>query len=496
MSSILYYFRYMFDMVTYPLRALLYAPQRMFQGVGRLARISLPARVAILTALFLIVCVVVAVVVFKMSDLRAWEGVKHDWWFWTAIPVLVVVIPLVLYKVLKLWLEGDVSPYPDIDHAWKAGLDELNRQGLSLSEVPLFLILGTAGQEHEKAVIGASRLSFNLAEIPTGPSPVHWYANSEGVYLVCADTSSLSKLATVGREIIAEAKSSRGPSPAPTPAGPDAIRGTFAADPSGGNPSTVESEAPTPPPTSGMGDIRGTMAIGGGGGGFGGDQPAIEAGPAKTVVKLEQKAAAEQDRRLEYLCRLIQRARQPLCPINGVLTLLPFGLIQRSVAESLEVQRALKKDLSTLVRVLMIRCPVTAMVTGLEEESGFQELVRRVGRDPAMRQRFGKGFNIQNPPLPERLDALATHACSSFEDWVYALFREKRALAKPGNTKLYSLLCNIRRNVRAPVREYPRGGLRARPRGGPKDRALAVRRMLFCRHRRHGRPSGLREKRL
>jgi hypothetical protein len=75
--------------------------------------------------------------------------------------------------------------------------------------------------------------------------------------------------------------------------------------------------------------------------------------------------------------------------------------------------------------------------------------VRRVGRDAAMRQRFGKGFNVQNPPLPERLDALATHACGAFEDWVYALFREKKALAKPGNTKLYALLCNIRRNVRS-----------------------------------------------
>lgn len=89
------------------------------------------------------------------------------------------------------------------------------------------------------------------------------------------------------------------------------------------------------------------------------------------------------------------------------------------------------------------------MVTGLEEETGFQELVRRVGRDAAMGQRFGKGFAVQNPPIAERLDALATHACGAFEDWVYELFREKKALSKPGNTKLYALLCNVRRNVRS-----------------------------------------------
>ncbi len=30
---------------------------------------------------------------------------------------------------------------------------------------------------------------------------------------------------------------------------------------------------------------------------------------------------------------------------------------------------------------------------------------------------------------------------------MYALFREKGSLSKPGNTRLYSLLCKIRRNV-------------------------------------------------
>ena len=389
------------------------------------------------------ICVVVAVVLFLTSDLRPYEGVKLEWGFWTVITILVVVIPVVLYKALKLWLEGDVSPFPDIDHAWRAGLAELDRQGLSLSEIPLFLVLGTGGVEHEKAVFAASRLNFNVAEVPTGPSPLHWYANAEGAYLVCADASNLSKLAVLGRETVAEEKSKRGPTPSPRSGGPADIRGTFAVGASGGDrPEPLAAPAP-------VADIRGTMAVGGAGG-FGGAEAAVETpSSGRRVVKLEQKEAADQARRLEYLCRLIHRVRQPLCPVNGVLTLLPFGLIQRSVAESREVQSAVKRDLSSLVRVLMLRCPVTAMVTGLEEETGFQELVRRVGRDAAMRQRFGKGFNVQNPPLPERLDALATHACGAFEDWVYALFREKKSLAKPGNTKLYSLLCNIRRNVRS-----------------------------------------------
>jgi hypothetical protein len=45
------------------------------------------------------------------------------------------------------------------------------------------------------------------------------------------------------------------------------------------------------------------------------------------------------------------------------------------------------------------------------------------------------------------MQAVCAHACGQFEDWVYTLFREKGALSKPGNTKLYGLLCKIRRNV-------------------------------------------------
>jgi hypothetical protein len=174
----------------------------------------------------------------------------------------------------------------------------------------------------------------------------------------------------------------------------------------------------------------------------------VAEGPVqKRPVVLPPAEGNVQERRLEYVCRLIRHARRPVCPVNGALTLLPFGLIARGPREGVELQKALQRDLNTARRSLNIRCPVTAAVVGMEEESGFQELVRRVGRDRAARQRFGKGFSLSNPPIPERVEALAAHACGSFEAFVYALFREKGSLSKPGNTRLFSLLCKIRRNV-------------------------------------------------
>ncbi len=447
-----YYINQLMYMVTYPIRALFYAPGRVFSGSKRLARISLPARVAILTTIFLIVCVVVSLIIFAQTEYASFWGAKVGWQFWIAVTALVIVIPIVLYKTLKLWLEGDVSPFPDIDHAWKAGLAELAVHGLSLSETPLFLILGSAGETHEKAIFDASRLSLNVREIPQGPAALHWYANADGVYLVCSDTSSLSRLAHLAHDVADDEMSSASPisPPISPPVGQsavDPIRGTIVAGSAIPTEAPPSPEMPSPGPSTdirGTMNLRQTMDVGGASDGSG---PAAVA--QRKVLRLEQPEGAEQDRRLEYVCQLIRRARQPLCPINGLLTLLPFGLIQRSVPEAIEIQKALGKDLAAVHRALKLRCAVTALVVGMENESGFRELVRRVGRDRAMGQRFGKGFSAANPPIPERLEALCSHACGSFEDWVYALFREKDALSKPGNTKLYSLLCKIRRSVKS-----------------------------------------------
>jgi hypothetical protein len=160
-------------------------------------------------------------------------------------------------------------------------------------------------------------------------------------------------------------------------------------------------------------------------------------------LSLEQEQV--EGRRLAHLAQLIRRARQPVCPINGILALLPFGMIQGGELDASGVKRAIRSDLAALQKTLLLICPVNALVTGMEEESGFQELVRRVGRSKADGQRFGKGFEVYNVPLEERIEALTRHACGAFEDWIYELFREPDSLSKPGNTKLYSLLCKVRR---------------------------------------------------
>jgi hypothetical protein len=191
-------------------------------------------------------------------------------------------------------------------------------------------------------------------------------------------------------------------------------------------------------------NIKGTMVISQ-------DEDAVVAAYEPKAVGVPQDVQREEEMRLEYLCRLILKARQPLAPINGVLTLLPYHSVQRGGREGTEVQRVVQRDIHTLVRTMKVRCPVVALVIGMEEESGFRELMRRLGRDVTTNQRIGKGFQMGNPPIPEQLEAVATHACGLFEGKVYELFRQKGSIENPGNRKLYALLCKIRRTVRMPL---------------------------------------------
>jgi hypothetical protein len=415
-------------------RALISLPQKLL-------KLSLSAQIAFLVWIFLVICVVTAYVAFRMEDDPAWDEYTRPGRL-AAIIAGVIVTPVVVYWALRFWLFKEVSRFPDIDYAWHSGMAELERAGLDLSQIPVYLVIGSAGDLQEQTLFHAARLSLRVSDVPKGTAALHWYASPEAVYLCLSQTSQLSALATLAKnasnvmgslvhasEPMVGGGGARGTLVSVTEPAAATVTGPIA-----GEPSLPANRPPT-------GDIRGTMmasteSVAG-----------LPTAQAQTAITLPPQEVGEQRRRLEYVCRLLRRARRPLCPMNGVLTLLPYGLIERGPREAVEVQRALKGDLVVLRETLKLRCPVTAVVVGLEQESGFRELVARVGEDRAAGQRFGNRFNIWTAPLPEHMEALSAQACGAFEDWVYSLFREPGALNKPGNTRLYALLCKIRRNL-------------------------------------------------
>jgi hypothetical protein len=131
--------------------------------------------------------------------------------------------------------------------------------------------------------------------------------------------------------------------------------------------------------------------------------------------------------------------------------------------------RAVRADLTTLQDGLEVRVPVTALLTGLEHEPGFQELVRRVGRDRAVAQRFGRRYDVRALPTPAEMAATSAHVCGAFEDWIYSLFREEDAVSRPGTSRLYGLLCRVRCHLREPLAELLARGFGHDPALRPGD---------------------------
>lgn len=439
----MYFVRQFFDALFMPIRLLFTDPQKLIATPRRLLNVSVPARVTIVMAIFLSVCIILACVLVSFR-----KGDVPSFFFRERLPYavgLALVTLVVTYHAIRLWLEGDVSAFEDIDRAWRAGIAELERNGLDLREIPLFLVLGSQDERHEHALFDASQLSLTVKRVPAGPAALHWYANPDGVYVVASGVGCLSALASFGQGLVLEQSAALPVMPSARATGN--IRGTVDIAGVGNEEPAMRVSAAVmdSPAARAPVDYRGTMQLGGISDPAESPMGARSAPAGRPKVELSRDIRELQTARLGYLCQLIRQARQPLCPLNGVLTLLPYLVIQWGEEEAKGVKHAVRSDLLTLLRGLRLRCPVTATIVGLESESGFRELVRRVGVARARAQRFGKGFGLWDPATSEQMEALCKHACGAFEDFVYTLFREKDSLAKPGNTKLFALLCKIRR---------------------------------------------------
>jgi hypothetical protein len=431
----------------------LFTPSRWATIPRKLAQISLPAIVAIIVLLFL-----TAVAVGWQIYLSRQPDTYAKPWF-ARIPllvVLIILITIIAYYTVKVWIEGEGSPFEDIDRAWQAGIEALERNRFDLRQIPLFVILGSEGPEQNRVLLGASRISLTFENTPPGPSALHWYANQDAIYLVCTEVGAISKLAHLAQY------GSVSPVSGPAPSGPNVFAGTLTADQvqevmKGGQRASADGEddGGGPSPASNP-DIRGTLMVGATVDVRDTITPAATKRAINKSVNLKREEVELQRDRLAYLCKLIERNRRPLCGVNGVMTVLPIKMIASDPGSW--SQEAVRTDLAGMTAGLKLRFPVIALVTGMEEEKGFDELIRRVGRQRASEQRFGKGFGVWDPPIDEEISALCKHACGAFEDWSYHLFKEPNSLSKPGNRALYMLLCKVRRILQPRLENILVGG--------------------------------------
>jgi IcmF-related N-terminal domain len=372
------------------------------------------------------------------------------------LPLLFLLIYIFGWLALWLWKQlgpgrGEAASFPDIDRAWGEAMAALDRAGIRLVDTPLFLVLGKP-RGSEAALFDAAELGLKVRNQPArDDAPVRVYANREAIYVTCAGASSLGLNAQVVEPVEEE----------PTVGDFEAVDEgayfmTFGVSASAG----IEAEARilAMARASGRGSDQlleeeeralGRMA------GNRGDEPSglFTPGPVQDRASFEL-----QETRLRHLSRLIVRDRQPYCPINGVLLLVPIASTANDHAAT-RVGLLCHRDLAAVRASMEVRCPVFALVPDLETLPGFGELIARLPEEER-RRRMGQRFPLVPDVDPGLLPGIFDKgvnwiASKQFPARVDSLWRVESparglgmAEAVRGNIQLYQLLQKINRRLR------------------------------------------------
>lgn len=260
------------------------------------------------------------------------------------LPLLFLLVYVDLWLARGLWLllqpSARPSPHPDIDAAWADALQAIDRAGLDLGRVPVFLVLGepVGGAD---ALFAASGLALN----PMGNGEVvRVFAGPGAVFVTAPDACLTGGLAK------------------------------WAATLAGPRPS-VQAEA-----------VPATDAV-----------PSLTAVPESTdgsvavPVPPLTKNPPEMDRlagRFAYLLERVRRTRRPFTPVNGVLVLVP-ETCTRSETVAGPAAAVIARDVAAVTDVAEVRCPVLPVVCDGEQLPGVVELLELL---PAERrgQRLGR----------------------------------------------------------------------------------------------------------
>jgi len=339
-----------------------------------------------------------------------WAG----WWIW-----------------VLLRTEPEASHFPAIDEAWAAGMGALAQAGIRLGDLPLFLVLGRP-QGPEEQLFAAAQLSLVVKQTPADKlAPLHVYASRDAIFVTCAGASLLGKhAANIALEGIEEQGQGGGEADGEVPEADRTIR------PTGKEKKVIKKLAQLIGRPMNVAERRAARRD------LGLPMPELRKNPAEITDLLA---------RLAHLGRLIVRDRQPECPINGVMMLIPIGGTDTE-HDAQQTAEMCARDLATVRRVLHLQCPVLVLACDLETVPGFRDFIERVS--PKERQaRLGQRFPLASPDLvgeelQDQIDKSIHFLCNSYlRDWVYRLFQVDMADGKDTvatNTGLYLFLDEMR----------------------------------------------------
>jgi hypothetical protein len=430
--------------ITTPIRQLYNYGVQLAPGVGFWTRMSLPWKWTLLTFLFLLAITLGGFIKHRLDT----GSIPTDWVKWFGIASLALfAIPFLVYHFVRYLMMKEQSRYPDIDSIWYDGLSKCDAIGIGIDTTPLFLFVGGNSIQEIDRLLAQAFGDLPIKLPLAGDSPIAFYASPDGIFvslLSCSCTTHLCRLPVnpvlaSGNKFESITSESGGTIDASALGGfpfsaNDSVRRAPSADQESGG--TINdpfgSSAGRPKVELGSGTLQFSEGM---------NIESLLQHSVSQSRQLTSQAIETCNDRLHHLCRRIREARQPITPMNGMLTMLPLDMIEHS---SSSLQQAIQSDLAVLRSELQVRVGNTVLVTGMEHDSGFLEMIKRLSPRQSQDNRFGKGAELWYAPEVGRLTSVASHSLAQFEDWVYTLFQADGALKKRNNAKLFELLCRMR----------------------------------------------------
>jgi hypothetical protein len=295
------------------------------------------------------------------------------------LPLLFLVCYALYWLIVWLWRilgpDREAGEFDDIENAWTEALRQLDAAGIDLREAPVFLVLGRPAGALEH-FFAATRMPFQVRHTPDGDAPLHVYAGRQAVFVTCEGTSLLSM----------QAKRLLEDEPLPAPAHPAPLTdmlasGTPVPEPVavGGlldpieqtsEPASLSTAQPAQNEALQTSSPGAVMLLGA-------PEPAVQpqARRRKAPLVRDEAVVDREARRLRHVCRLLVRDRQPYCPANGLLILLPLAATA-SAEDASETASVCRRDLATARAALQLDCPRFAILCDADRLPGFAELVR------------------------------------------------------------------------------------------------------------------------
>jgi hypothetical protein len=345
-------------------------------------------RTALIVAVHVIVVTVVVVLLWFLERAFGLDQVLRSRW-----PVLyrawLPLLFLLFYALFLLgwWLWRLLGPervegiFPDIESAWAAAVAELRAGGIDVTEVPLFLVLGRPSGSLEQ-FFAASRQPFQVRHSPSLPdSPLHVYANREGVFVTCEGACLLARQA----DRLAELAPSQGSTGDPVPV----LGEARSASSPGGEAALSGAEETAPASVLLLGE----------------DAPAVRQRLRRPPLLRDEAGVALSAARLRHLCRLIARDRQPYCPVNGILVLVPLAATD-SPQDAGETGAVCRQDFGVARAALQTDCPRFVVLCGGERMPGFRDVVDHFPEGQNRHWVLGQHFPLVPDMTREELPAM------------------------------------------------------------------------------------------